>query len=86
MCYICGTKRSKAVMGAVKVWGRKKCGPQCTGCDAFRWQGPTSGEASWSNPSGWDLPPKRAKAWTAKDFDAYQKRTRYHLLPGSRPR
>lgn len=86
MCYLCGTKRSKAIQAALKVWGRKSPGTeQERQQEAARRFHPSCRWAPTVNPIGWDMPPKRDKRWTARDFEEYQRRTRYHFLPGTRP-
>lgn len=82
MCYICedqGTvgpnyrRDLKVINAALRIWKRKTADP-----------------ANKQDPNGIGNPrvnwgtsrPKRNKAWTAKDFDAYQKRTRYQPVKG----
>ena len=85
MCYICedqGTVGPKyratllLIGKALKVWKAKK---------AQRYSGDKSLCPDIGNPRvNWGISrPKRDKVWTAKDFAAYQKRTRYNALPGT---
>lgn len=67
MCYLCqpdGDKARKAIQAAAKVWGRKAPGTD---------EPPYI--PSWGDSHDWTLPPAKAKAWTAKDFDRYQQRS-----------
>lgn len=92
MCYICeerGTvganykRAQKTIAAALRVWRRKNC-------DQWR-QMPSHGcyascEASRGNIAiAWDKRPTKAKVWTAKDFESYQRRMRYSPLPGGIP-
>ena len=75
MCYLCGSdKARKSIDAALRVWKRKKCGRECR-CGV---RGKTSCEVGfWGNAHDWTKPPARVESWTAEDFAAYQKRTRY---------
>lgn len=58
------------IVGAMRVWARKGCDASCADqCRTFK--------HSWGRSHDYTVPVKRDKVWTARDFAAYQRRTRY---------
>jgi hypothetical protein len=83
MCYLCGTKRNKVIAAALRVWRRKRPGSDSHEQAQAR-AGTFHKSARWgpmTDPRTWDARPARA-AWTAADFEAHQRRTRYNPVRG----
>jgi len=83
MCYICEEsgrvgRNYKAALriinAALKLWHKTP----------YPWY-PASRPGPKPEGGDWLKAPTRAAPWTARDFTAYQNRTRYQFLPGTRP-
>jgi len=97
MCYLCANwpaqkRANKEIDKALRVWRRKKCDPtMCLPNGTSEPRAPKGCKKQCSinhAPAYLNAllePPKREKVWKARDFEAYQKRTRYSPVKGFNP-